>query len=84
MKFYQKGPKLEVDFRYTRFFCLASDPPPPPPVSVTVATKPWPGRCASRSASPVSEPDLPIIPPRTERFVCALPRWVGGGLDVLP
>ena len=32
MKFYQRGPNLEVDFRYTNFF-LASDPPthPPPP-----------------------------------------------------
>ena len=28
MKFYQRGPNLEVDFRYTNFF-LASDPPPP-------------------------------------------------------
>ena len=28
MKFYQRGPHLEVDFRYTTFF-LASDPPPP-------------------------------------------------------
>ena len=27
---YQRGPNLEVDFRYTNFF-LASDPPPPPP-----------------------------------------------------
>ena len=26
---YQRGPNLEVDFRYTNFF-LASDPPPPP------------------------------------------------------
>ena len=25
---YQRGPNLEVDFRYTNFF-LASDPPPP-------------------------------------------------------
>ena len=31
MKFYQRGPNLEVDFRNTNFF-LASDPPPPPPV----------------------------------------------------
>ena len=29
MKLYQRGPNLEVDFRYTNF-CLASDPPPPP------------------------------------------------------
>ena len=28
---YQRGPNLEVDFRYTNFF-LASDPPPPPSV----------------------------------------------------
>ena len=28
---YQRGPNLEVDFRYTNFF-LASDPPPPPRV----------------------------------------------------
>ena len=31
MKFYQRGPNLEVDFRYTNFF-LASDPPTHPPV----------------------------------------------------
>ena len=28
---YQRGPNLEVDFRYTNFF-LASDPPTPPPL----------------------------------------------------
>ena len=36
MKFYQRGPNLEVDFRYTNFF-LASDPPPP--VQYQPATK---------------------------------------------
>ena len=34
MKFYQRGPNLEVDFRYTNFF-LASDPPPPPGIVST-------------------------------------------------
>ena len=31
---YQRGPNLEVDFRYTNFF-LASDPPPPPGIVST-------------------------------------------------
>ena len=31
---YQRGPNLEVDFRYTNFF-LASDPPPPGIVSTS-------------------------------------------------
>ena len=46
---YQRGPKLEVNFRYTNFF-LASNPPPPPrpPGKVTVVTKPWPGRHRGR------------------------------------
>ena len=39
---YQRGPTLEVDFRDTNFFFLASDPSPPPPVYVTVATTPRP------------------------------------------
>ena len=30
---YQRGPNLEVDFRYTNFF-LASDPPTPPPPGI--------------------------------------------------
>ena len=30
---YQRGPNLEVDFRYTNFF-LASEPPPPPRCSI--------------------------------------------------
>ena len=39
-----RGPKVEVDFRFTTFF-LASDPPTPHPLaSITVATKPWPDR----------------------------------------
>ena len=31
---YQRGPNLEVDFRYTKFF-LASDPPSPPGIIST-------------------------------------------------
>ena len=42
MKFTQRGPNLEVDFRYTNFF-LASDPPPPPPGTVLTShsAKAW-------------------------------------------
>ena len=35
MKFYQRGPNLEVNFRYTKFF-LASDPPPHPPPQYSI------------------------------------------------
>ena len=36
---YQRGPKLEVHFRYTLLFWPLT-PPPPPAVQVTVTTQP--------------------------------------------
>ena len=57
---YQRGPNLEVDFRYTNCF-LAS--PPPPGVWVTVATQPWPG--PGRNGPRTTPPPLPPAGPRT-------------------
>ena len=59
---YQRGPNLEVDFRYTNFF-LASDPPPPrysinQPLSKGLAGMP----CSDKAVLCVARADISIRP----------------------